>query len=451
MSSPDGVAGRPDRLEELAPWLFSRTTGGVRWGLERTRELLAGVGDPHRLFRCVHVAGTNGKGSVAAMTAAALREAAGRGGGGAVGLYSSPHLVSFAERIRIDGMPAPDALVLGAAARLRPDIERTGATFFEATTALAFLCFAEAGVRTAVVEVGLGGRLDATNVIRPMACAITNVSLDHTEYLGPTLGAIAREKAGILKPGVPAVTGITPEDGPEMPGEALAAVREAAAAVGAPLFELDDLAAVEVGAADEAGAALRVRSVAWGERALRIPLVGEHQARNAALAIELLALLPEEARPEWAEIERGLAAVRWPGRAQVERIRGTRWLLDVAHNPAGAASLATTLDALDLPRPRVLVFGVLADKDWREMLPPLLARTDAVLLTIPASSPPGRSWDPAPAAAWIAARGHPPPRVVPHLPDALRRAETLAPHGTIVVTGSFHTVGDSMAELGLPG
>src|SRR5215218_5504524 len=209
-------------------WLFSRPTGGIRWGLERTGELLAEVGDPHRTFRSLHVAGTNGKGSVSALCDAALRAA---DTPRRIGLYTSPHLVSFDERIRIDGRPVDRELLLACEARLRPAIERTGATFFEATTAIAFLCFAEAGVDLAVVEVGLGGRLDSTNVITPLASAITNIARDHTEYLGDSIEEIAFEKAGILKPGVPAVTGET------APG-ALAVLQRRAEEVGAPLTVL---------------------------------------------------------------------------------------------------------------------------------------------------------------------------------------------------------------------
>lgn len=444
-SDPEGHQG----LDELAPWLFSRTTSGVRWGLERIRELLAGVGDPHRLFRSVHIGGTNGKGSVAAMAAAGLRAEAESSGTGAVGLYTSPHLVSFSERIRIGGAPAPDDLVLAAAERLRADIIRTEATFFEATTAIAFLCFAEAGVRTAVVEVGLGGRLDATNVIEPIACAITNISLEHTDYLGATIAEIAREKAGILKAGVPAVTGISPHD--DGGREALHAMREAAAAVGAPLVELDRVARVEPLDTGAGGTTLRVESHAWGDRVLRVPLAGEHQARNAAVAAELLALLPEDLRPGWPALERGFGELHWPGRLQLERIHGTTWLLDVAHNPAGIATLAGALDRLDLPRPHVLLFGVLSDKEWRAMLPPLLDRVDAAVLTSPDSAPADRRWDPADAAEWIGRHRSTQTRVIPDLREALRRAGTLAPHGTVIVAGSFHTVGDVMAELGLHG
>jgi dihydrofolate synthase / folylpolyglutamate synthase len=425
-------------LDALTSRLFARTTGGIRWGLETTRTLLAGVGDQHRQFRSLHIGGTNGKGSVAALCHAALAVR----GGERVGLYTSPHLVSFAERIRIGGRPAPAALVESGAERLMPGIERSGASFFEATTAIAFLCFAEAGVEMAVVEVGLGGRLDATNVLLPDAVAITNVARDHTEYLGEGIAQIAREKAGILKPGVPAVTGARDP-------EALAVLRSEAAARGTPLLELPDLASATGLETDVGGTAFRLRSARWGERELRVALAGAHQAENAMLAAELLGLLPQERRPGWEEVERGFGSVRWPGRLQLERIRGTSWLLDVAHNPAGVAVLAAALDRLELPRPLVLLVGILGDKEWREMLPPLLRRSDAVVVTVPPSAPERRRWRPDEVARWCAREQGARARAIPDFEAVLRRAETLAPHGTVLVTGSFHTVGDAMALLGV--
>jgi dihydrofolate synthase/folylpolyglutamate synthase len=427
-------------LEDLLPWLFARTTGGVRWGLERTEELLAGVGDPHRLFRAIHVGGTNGKGSVAALCDSVLRAS---GAAGRVGLYTSPHLIRFAERIRVDGVPLPDEALISAAERLRPAIERTGATFFEATTALAFLCFREAGVQAAVVEVGLGGRLDSTNVIEPLACAVTNVAMDHTDYLGDTIEAIAGEKAGIFKRGVPAITAAR--------GPALAVLKTAAAAAGAPLHELSERVDLLKAELTGGNTWLELNSSAWGRITLEIPLAGAHQVENASLAVELLALLPPDIRPSSDDLRAGFRSVRWPGRLQVERRSGTTWVFDVAHNPAGASVLADALPALDLPRPRVLLVSILADKEWMKMLPPLVETSDAVILTIPDSAPPSRVWNPAQVAEWLEKRpGTPPVRVIPSLAAAVGRASTLAPHGTVIVTGSFHTVGDAMAVLGVP-
>jgi dihydrofolate synthase / folylpolyglutamate synthase len=425
--------------DPLLDWLARRTTGGIRWGLERTESLLAGVGDPHRRFQSVHIGGTNGKGSVAVLCAEALRcDRPGR----RVGLYTSPHLVDFRERIRIDGRPVAEAVLRAAVDDLRAAIERSGATFFEATTALAFQCFARAGVELAVVEVGLGGRLDATNVIVPLATGVTGIGLDHTEYLGDTRESIAQEKAGIFKEGVPAITA-------ERDAGVLDVLRDRAAHVGAPFAALDEVADCRLVARSADGVRVRLRSRAWGEREFGIGLPGAHQARNAALAAELLALLPPAERPAWDAVAAGFAAARWPGRLQRARAWGTNWLLDVAHNPDGVRALAEELDHGEDPVPRVLLCAILGDKDHAEMLRPLLERVDAAVLTVAPSSPTARRWDPTAAAADHAAHGVP-VRVIPDFEQALLRASTLAAHGTVVVTGSVHTVGDAMVLLDLP-
>jgi dihydrofolate synthase/folylpolyglutamate synthase len=426
------------KIDDLAPWLFGRTADGIRWGLERTEELLAGVGDPHRRFRSLLIGGTNGKGSVAALCESALRGA--RAPAAGVGLYTSPHLVSFTERIRINGDPVDETLLLDAAERLRPAIERTGATFFEATTAIAFLCFAEARVDTAVVEVGLGGRLDATNVLRPVATAVTNIARDHVQYLGESLQQIAAEKAGIFKVGIPAVVG---ETDPAL----LAVLRERAEAVNAPLVELDRVAQVDQLTGDLDQTSFRLRSARWGEHQVQMSLAGAHQARNAALAAELLGVLPDGLRPRWDALQQGFAGVRWPGRLQVVRKGGPTWIFDVAHNPAGVAVLARALDALDLPRPVVLLAGILSDKEWDEMLPPLLSRVQGCILSVAPTAPAERRWNVDQVASSLNASI--PVRTIPDFRAALDRATTLAPHGSILVTGSVHTVGDAMAALGV--
>ena len=424
-------------IDDLAPWLFRRAAGGVRWGLERTRELLAGVDNPHRRFRSVLVGGTNGKGSVAALTDAALRAR----GKLTTGLYTSPHLISFPERIRINGAPVREEVLLAAAERLRPEIERTDASFFEATTAIAFLCFADAGVDVATVEVGLGGRLDATNVLEPIATAVTNISRDHAEYLGESLAGIASEKAGIFRPGVPALTA---ETAPEL----VAVLRRQAGRVGADFSTLPERVQIISSRCDPDGAELEVQSHVWGDLRLRLLLPGAHQIPNALLALEILGTLPPELRPDVTALRAGFSQLRWPGRLQREQVGSTTWLLDVAHNPAGVQSLVAALPLLDLPKPVVVVAGILADKPWEEMLPPLLVHVDAAVLTTPPSAPPARRWDPD-AVARALPPGPPAVRSIPEFADALGRAGTLAPHGTVLVTGSVHTVGDAMFHLGI--
>lgn len=394
--------------------------------------MLAAVGDPQRSYRIVHVGGTNGKGSVAATLESVLRA-----DGRRTGLYTSPHLCTFRERIQVCGEPLSEAAIVRAAERLWPIFEREGPTFFEATTALALLAFAEAGVETAVIEVGLGGRLDATNVVMPDVVVLTNVALDHTEYLGPTLAEVASEKAGIIKVGVPVVTA-------ERGEESLGVIRRRAAEFGAPLRVLDpgDILDAESGAR---GTRYRLASSIWGPLDLHSPLVGLHQVENTALAVRALELLDAGLQPGREAVVQGVAGTRIAGRMQVERVDGQSYVFDVAHNPLGARALASALAGLDVPRPIVFVVAVLADKDHRSMLRVLHEVGDAAVLTDAPSAPISRRWDldvVAREGAWPGAE------VVSDLADALERAAELAAGGTVVVTGSFHTVGDALIALG---
>ena len=419
---------------DLVRELFPRLTGGIRWGLERTERMLEAAGRPQALFRSIHIGGTNGKGSVAAMMESVLRAAGHR-----CGLYTSPHLCAFRERVRLEGRAIGEEALVAAASRLWPVIERESASFFEATTAIAFRAMADAGVDVAVIEVGLGGRLDSTNVIRPEVTVLTNVALDHVQWLGPTVESIAREKAGIIKPGVPAVTG-------ETDPVPLSVFRAAAAAAGASLAVVgeEDLSGIRT---DRRGTDVTVATEAWGPLALHVPLAGRHQARNAALAVRAIEALPPDLHPEPRILLAGLASVRWPGRLQIEEVAGRTWVFDVAHNLAGVQALAAAIPELALPRPLVGLVGVLGDKDWRAMLAPLYELCDAVILTLPPTAPAERSWDPAAVLAQVPA---PHARAVRDFDDALGRARerSAAPGGgTILVTGSFHTVGDALIKL----
>jgi dihydrofolate synthase / folylpolyglutamate synthase len=419
--------------DELVAELFPRLTGGIRWGLDRTRRMLASVGDPQRSYRVLHVGGTNGKGSVAAHIESVLRLSGRR-----TGLYSSPHLCTFRERIRLGGAVIPEDALLHSAGRLWPAIRAEAPSFFEATTAIALLALAEAGVEDAVIEVGLGGRLDATNVVEPAAVVLTNVSLDHVQLLGPTLEDVAREKAGIIKAGVPVITG-------EYGTPAAAIFAHAARAAGAPLHGMSG-AALEDVAVSVAGTGFRMRCAPWGELRLHTPLPGAHQAMNAALAVRALAALPEPVTA--AAVAAGLAATAWPGRLQVERVHGVTWLFDVAHNVAGVEALTAALGAMPVPRPLTAVMGVLGDKDWRHMLSPVCAAAESVLLCSPPTAPADRRWDPVAVLGEAACAGA---RVVDDFTDALEQAQQAAVRsgGAVLVTGSFHTVGDALAALGL--
>jgi len=293
-----------------------------------------------------------------------------------------------------------------------------------------------------VAEVGLGGRLDATNVLRPEVTAVTNVAMDHADYLGDALADIAREKAGIAKRGVPLVTA---EPAPEL-AEILASGAEAA---GAPFLRLDPEREVRDVVTGLDGTRFTLESGTWGDLPLETPLVGRHQAWNVALAVRALEELGPALRPGAEAVLRGVAELRWPGRFQVERIRDRTWIFDVAHNPAGIRALASTLAEIDPPRPRSVVVGILGDKDWRSMLPPLFGQADRAFLTQAPTAPAHRRWSPDEAMADL--RPPPPMVIEEEMERALARAEEAsAPGGTIVVTGSHYTVGAALRSLDRP-
>jgi dihydrofolate synthase / folylpolyglutamate synthase len=407
----------------LAP-LYARTTGEWRLGLDRMEALLHALGDPHKQLRVIHVGGTNGKGSVCATLDAVLRAEGHR-----VARYTSPHLVRFAERIVIDGQPIPDHAVVDFLQRWMPSIEAVGATFFEATTAMAFRVFADAAVDIAVIEVGLGGRLDATNVVDPLLAVVTTVDLDHTEYLGPTRSHIAAEKAGIFKPDRPAIIGVRD---PVISAELVAHARQRGAA---PIGTATDWARVREVEVTAEGTRFQLDDVAY-----RTGLLGAYQAENAALALQVLEALPAPFAVSRARAGVALEAVRLPGRLQ----RVGRYLFDVAHNPAGASVLADALSVLELARPVTAVVAVLSDKDWRGMLHALAPAVDGMVLTIAPTAPAERRWVLSEVAAYASASGIA-VRVESDFTRALRVAE--AEGGTVLITGSFHTVGDAMCDL----
>lgn len=410
--------------------LFPRLTGGIRWGLERTQRLLASVDDPQGAYPSIHIAGTNGKGSVAAIIESVLRHHGRR-----TGLYTSPHLVDFRERIQIDGRPIGEPELLAAARELWPHIEAEAPSFFEAATAIAFLALRDAEIDVAVVEVGMGGRLDSTNVVSPAGTVITNVAMDHAQYLGDDLASIAREKAGIIKADVPVVTG-------ERDPAVLAVLGDVARANGAELHVVEPPPA-EL----DLGGTTAVLDTSWGALSLRVPLVGAHQALNLAVAVRALELLPDALRPSREAVVRGVHATRWPGRLQVEQRAGVRWIFDVAHNAAGVESLCASLDALRPGRPLVAVVGVLGDKDWDRMLPPLFDAADRVILVEPPSAPAERRWTPEEVLDRLGGAGG--VRIVRPFAAALAEAEAEAGGGTVLCTGSVHTVGDAMLALGI--
>ena len=422
--------------------LFARTTGQWKLGLERMQALLHSLGDPHLRLRTFHVAGTNGKGSVCATLEALLRARGYR-----TAKYTSPHLVDFRERLLVDGVPVGEREVVDFIQEWTPEIERLGATFFEATTAMAFALFERAGVDVAVIEVGLGGRLDATNVITPLVAGVTSIGIDHVEYLGDTRELIAGEKAGIFKPGVPAVIG---EQDPHIRDVLSRHARDRGAdpivtvnldlpsPVPSPQSPVPAYTVSDV-AVDDHGTIFTLQTPV-GSRRLRTPLAGVHQATNAAVALAML----DAAGPEWTlgleQAERALLNVSLSGRYE----HTGRYIFDVAHNPAGVAVTARTLRTVGAPRPVVALLSVLADKDWRGIMRELAPVVDRFVLTLSPTSPASRAWRPADARDYAITEGWP-AEAIPDFDAALARAAELG--ATVLVTGSFHTVGDAMSRL----
>lgn len=408
--------------------MFSRTGGAWRLGLERVTALLSALDDPQLKYPIFHVAGTNGKGSTVATLYAMLR-----GAGLRVGRYTSPHLVDFAERIVVDGEPMPHDAITKWLARHEPELVRLGATFFEATTAMALARFADAQVDVAIIEVGLGGRLDATNVVRPIAAAVTQIGFDHTEFLGDSLLAIASEKAGIFKLGVPAIVG---ETRPEICDRLI----ELADAAGASLTLATDrdwhVRDVQVGVN---GTSFTLDN-SDTSTALVTPLVGAFQANNTAVALAMLRAAGGKWEAIGARAPELLHGVRIAGRFH----RWMRWLFDVAHNPDGAVTLAENLIAVGAERPIVAVVCVLRDKDWRGILQALARVADRIILTMAPTVPESRAWNLDDVEGWAKSASLPVSRV-DDFREALHGAEQSG--GTILVTGSFHTVGDAMERL----
>ncbi|MDR3153185.1 MAG: bifunctional folylpolyglutamate synthase/dihydrofolate synthase [Deltaproteobacteria bacterium] len=433
--------------------IFDLQKFGMKFGLDSMRAILARLGNPEAGGRYVHLAGTNGKGSTAAMIAAALSAAGLR-----TGLYTSPHLVTFRERIRVDGELMSEEEVIGLAGEVWKGCDpEHPPTFFEFVTAMAFLRFRRAGADVAVLEAGLGGRLDSTNIIAPLVAAVTNIGLEHTEHLGGTVAEIAAEKAGIIKPGALFAGGrLVPEARRVLDGRL--------AAAGVKGLFLGEGFSAETVSEDEGRPVIDYRGPGWTVKGLRVNLAGPYQADNAALAaavLELLASVPSEDgggplfRIGEDHVRQGLSQVSWPGRGEV--IAPGLWppgrngraplVLDGAHNPDGAASFAQYLRR----RPRRelhLIVGVMADKDVAGVLGPVLAEADRLYLTRPVYF---RAASPELLLERIrAASGEPgiPWGLYQELPEAIEAAARQAgPEDLVVISGSLFTVGEARAYL----
>ncbi|MBM3745979.1 MAG: bifunctional folylpolyglutamate synthase/dihydrofolate synthase [Acidobacteria bacterium] len=417
----------PDSVRFL--YALGNEVRSSRLGLERMTVLIEALGSPHRVGRFIHVAGTNGKGSVAAMIDAALRAAGLR-----TGLYTSPHLVEPTERIRIGGRSvgmeqfvwAFEQVHQAAEQLLREGRLEHHPTYFETVTAMAFVLFRAQAVKSAVLEVGLGGRLDATNVVTPRLCVITPIDFDHEAFLGKSLEAIAAEKAGILKPGVPAVFAA------QRP-EVVATLERAAAAAGIEPVWTSRWRAEEVALQADGS-----RFVAAGPRRIRLdcPLAGEHQIANTLTALTALDCLgvPDDA------IRDGIRQTCWPGR--LERVStGPDILLDGAHNPAGAHALAAHITRFYSGRKVWLIYGAMRDKAVAEMSAILFPLAAQVIVT--ASDQP-RAVRPELIRDLVS---HPRLRIAPRLAEALEMARQAPPQDVVFVTGSLFLVGEARALL----
>lgn len=421
-------------------YIFGLQKHGIKFGLANSRLLMDLLGNPQRVFNAVHVAGTNGKGSTSFFIASILQAAGYR-----VGLYTSPHLVSFTERVRINGVPIPEEDVVRIAEQVRQrsrDVPGEGGTvmsptFFEVTTAVAFTYFAEQHIDIAVVEAGMGGRLDSTNVIAPLVSVITNIDLEHQEYLGSTLSAIAMEKAGIIKRGAPVVTGA-------VQSEVIRVLESRASDERTPLYLLSrDFRAERP---------IRGRKQVFDYRGihislpdLRLAMLGRHQTDNACLALAAAeCLLGTGMSVDEAAMRMGTEQAIWEGR--LERVADRPDIyLDGAHNPAAARALAVELRELrGSYRKLILVIGILADKDYGGILSELLPLADHVVVTRASYT---RALDAARIAELIAGNNAS-VSITEAVGHALAQARRIAGEdGLIIVTGSLYVVGDARAAL----
>ena len=433
MSSPDVNDVAPERGP--IEWLSGLQRFGMNPGLARVHALLAAIGTPQRTFEVVLVAGTNGKGSTAKVLSACLIATGRR-----TGLFVSPHLQRLGERATVDGAETSEAEMADAIAFVRPHAERLGATYFEVVTAVCALVFKRAGVKLAVMEVGLGGRLDATNALEPVLSIITGVALDHMAVLGMDEAAIALEKAGVLRHGVTALTAAS--------GTALLVIEDEARRIGAPLRVVGADLHVRVVASSWAGLDLVVGGLADDldmDLRVRTPLVGRHQAANVAIA----AAGAVELGVPRAAVVTAVERTTWPGRLERLDHHGRHVVLDGAHNPQAASALAAAMAEL-APDCEVLILGTSADKDHERLLPPLLTVARTIVVTKAALSP--RASEPhqlarlvhdAQAAAKRQGQEASAVVVAQDPAAAMQRAIAVAPLGaTIVVAGSLFLVGE---------
>ena len=408
------------RYPEALRWLYGLESRGIKLGLDRIAEAAEVRGHPERALRYVHIAGTNGKGSVATMLESVLRAAGYR-----TGQFASPHLQRYVERVRIGGRPISEREAANRIEELRADTRLPPLSFFEYTTLLALESFRDALCDIVVLEVGLGGRLDSTNIVTPEASVITNISFEHERILGDTLAKIAREKAGVLKPGVPCIVGARGKN-------VRRAISARASAVGSPLRWIDrDFESTWT------DRSLSVRVGDWEWTDLRLGLRGDYQGDNAACALATLVELGQRGfEVSNTHIRTGLKRAKWPGRLEWHDGHPA-FLFDAAHNVTGCETLARYLDDLEFPGRVVLLFGAMRDKDHRRMLAAFDGRVDRRIYTAPAIDRSERPERLAKLREGTVARS---------VRDAIARAKRAAgPNGLVVTAGSIFLVSEVRA------
>jgi dihydrofolate synthase / folylpolyglutamate synthase len=455
------MAGRPfERLsydreyDQGLSYLYNLQKFGIKFGLSKTENLLRAFNNPHRELNCLHIGGSNGKGSVAAMLASIYS-----GAGYKVGLFTSPHLVDFRERFQINGRLISKARTLGLIKEIKEKtLKEEPPTFFEFVTAMALIHFSREKVDLAIMEVGLGGRLDATNIIKPLITVITTISLEHQDYLGKTLENIAWEKAGIIKPGVPLITGVGQKKVQEQI-EKICRERQAPMFLAGRDFRTRKLnngnfnyygmTEGQVGVrSSEPGAGKDSRhltsSLVTRHSSLQLGLLGDHQIKNAGLALAVVELLQEKYPVMERKIRGGLSKVTWPGRMEVVSER-PRIVLDGAHNPGAMRTLAETLPRSFSYKKVLLVFGMMKDKNLKQTLDYITPLASRIFLT---RAEYDRSADPEDLRKFLVGK-KPRFRVFPTIPQAITQAMREAgPEDLILITGSLFVVGEALAWWG---
>ncbi len=427
------TGGVVSSYKESLDYLYGLQKYGIKFGLNCTNKLLARVGNPHHKLRFIHIAGTNGKGSTAAILSRILREH-----GIKAGLYTSPHLVRFAERFRLNDEEVSTERILQVFEKIRATLDESQSpTFFEMTTAMAFQYFFEEQADFVIAETGMGGRLDATNVISPEVCVITNVGFDHQQFLGSTLSSIGREKAGIIKKGIPVVTGALQ---PVIQGILKTACMDKAA----PLYRFKS----EFRVRRNSNGSFQYQGIERRLPSLNLNLMGPHQVGNAALALAALEVLEQKhiisLRPE--RVEHAMREVKWPARLEVLETNPTI-ILDGAHNPQGAESLRIALKEDFTYKKLHLVMGIMADKDIVGILRRLLPLAETAIFTRPRYSRGANPDDVRKMARPYIQKYY----VIPEAASAIQEARNMArPDDLICITGSLYFAGEVKQIFGEP-